>query len=56
MVPENERNFNFVTCSHVLARDCLYDKLRKNYQRTSAHDTKIIAGDLNAKIGDLAIP
>jgi len=56
MVLENERNVNFFTCSHVLIRDSIYDKLKKIYQRTPAHDTNIIAGDLNAKIGDLAIP
>jgi hypothetical protein len=56
MVLENERNVNFITCSHVLLRDSLYVKLNKIYQRIPAHHTKIIAGDLNAKIGDLAIP
>jgi len=29
MVLKIERNVNFVTCSHVLVRDSLYDKLNK---------------------------
>jgi hypothetical protein len=56
MVLENERNFNFVTWNHVLARDCFYDKPSKIYQRIPAHDTKITADDVNTKIRDLAAP
>ena len=34
-----------------LVKDSLYDKLNQVYQRIPAHDTKIIVGNFNAKIG-----
>jgi hypothetical protein len=34
-----------------LVEDSLYDKLNQIYQRIPAHDTKIIVGNFNTKIG-----
>jgi hypothetical protein len=34
-----------------LVKDFCYDKLNQIYQRTPAHDAKIVVGNFNAKTG-----
>jgi len=34
-----------------LVKDFCYDKLNQIYQRTPAHDVKIVVGNFNAKTG-----